>query len=76
MVQDLCLTDGLSRTASTSVSASRRPAPAVAYQPDGDAVIINGEAEKVEVASSDSQADGNVEEQATEMSERKTLLIR
>uniref|UniRef100_UPI003AAFA16B notochord granular surface n=1 Tax=Centroberyx gerrardi TaxID=166262 RepID=UPI003AAFA16B len=70
-----------SASASVSVSAPVGPAPPEAAAPGGapstgaeKAPGANGGL--VEVASSESQTDGSTDEQATEMSERKTLLIR
>ncbi|KAG8011223.1 Vimentin [Nibea albiflora] len=90
MVGNLSLTGGLHLTssssmcaASPSVSASDSSAPAATSKPDGGPSDKTGsgaekgpsaERPKVEVASSDTQTD--LEDQATEMSERKTVLIR
>ncbi|XP_035534087.1 notochord granular surface [Morone saxatilis] len=88
MVQNLSLTGGMHLTSSvgmraTSASASDSSAPATASKLDGALCDSSGSrAEKaagaggarVEVASSDTQTD--LEEQATEVSERKTVLIR
>ncbi|XP_028461564.1 notochord granular surface isoform X1 [Perca flavescens] len=79
MVRNLSLTGGLRLTSSVSMHDSS--APAATSKLDG-APSDSSRAEKaagaarVEVASSDTQTDGNVEEQATETSERKTVLIR
>lgn len=86
MVRNLSLTGGLRLTSSVSMHAASAPvsdssAPAATSKLDG-APSDSSRAEKaagaarVEVVSSDTQIDGNVEEQATETSERKTVLIR
>ncbi|KAM7368045.1 hypothetical protein PAMP_014298 [Pampus punctatissimus] len=81
MVRHLSLTGGLPLTssvslcaASASVSTSGSPAP----ERDRVGDTTRKEAEKSpskEVASSDTQTGSNLEQQATETSERKTLLI-
>ncbi|KAM9840277.1 notochord granular surface [Aulostomus maculatus] len=85
MVLNLSLTGGSSlvsssslKAASTSMLASGSGGHAVASQLDAAADGISKDAEKAPRAelSSDSQTDGNSEGQATELSERKTLLIR
>ncbi|XP_070782362.1 notochord granular surface [Enoplosus armatus] len=91
MVGNLSLTGGLHLTSSASVraasaSVSGSSAPAETSKLDGthsdttgngaEKAPGAGEAARVEVASSDTQTDGNLEEQATETSERKTVLIR
>ncbi|XP_059212748.1 notochord granular surface [Centropristis striata] len=70
-------------SASASASVSESSAPAAALKLDeGPSGTTSGGAEKapgaarVETASSDTQTDGILEEQATETSERKTVLIR
>lgn len=90
MVRHLSLTGGLPLTssvslhaASASLSASDCPAAVAVSEQDGvgdttskvEKAASASEA-RVEVASSDAQIDGNLQEQATETSERKTLLIR
>uniref|UniRef100_A0A8D3AAB2 Notochord granular surface n=1 Tax=Scophthalmus maximus TaxID=52904 RepID=A0A8D3AAB2_SCOMX len=91
MVHYLCLTGGLSLTSSVSMraasaSALESHAPAATSElRDASSERGSGAAEKpvdarrarVEVVSSDTQTDGSLDsKQATEMSERKTLLIR
>ncbi|KAL7388061.1 hypothetical protein ABVT39_006523 [Epinephelus coioides] len=87
MVQNLSLTGGRHLTSSVSVhasaSASDSSDPAATSKLDGPpSATTSSKTEKsagvarVEVASSDTQTDGDVEEQATETSERKTVLIR
>lgn len=90
MVHYLCLTGGLSLTSSVSMraasaSALESHAPAATSElRDASSERGSGAAEKpvdarrarVEVVSSDTQTDGSLDsKQATEMSERKTLLI-
>lgn len=84
MVGNLSLTGGLHLTSSVcAASPSDSSAPTATSKPDvGPSDKTGGGAEKapsaggpkVEVASSDTQTD--LEGQATEMSERKTVLIR
>lgn len=90
MVGNLSLTGGLHLTSSagvraTSASASDSSVPAASSKLDpASSDMASSGAEKapgaggpqLKVASSDTQTDGNLEEQATEMSERKTVLIR
>lgn len=87
MVQNLSLTGGRHLTSSVSVhasaSASDSSDTAATSKLDGPpSATTSSKTEKsagaarVEVASSDTQTDGDVEEQATETSERKTVLIR
>ncbi|XP_038582312.1 notochord granular surface isoform X2 [Micropterus salmoides] len=89
MVGNLSLTGGLHLTSSagvraTSASASDSSVPAASSKLDpASSDMASSGAEKapgaggpqLKVASSDTQTDGNLEEQATEMSERKTVLI-
>uniref|UniRef100_A0A8C9ZXP9 Notochord granular surface n=1 Tax=Sander lucioperca TaxID=283035 RepID=A0A8C9ZXP9_SANLU len=70
MVRNLSLTGGLRLTSSVSMHAASAPVS------DSSAPAKAAGAARVEVVSSDTQIDGNVEEQATETSERKTVLIR
>ncbi|XP_041815168.1 notochord granular surface [Chelmon rostratus] len=86
LVRNLSLTGGLHLTSSVGMraaSASNNSAPAAISKLDGapgdstgsgaEKALSAGQA-RVEVVSSDTQT--NLEEQATEMSERKTVLIR
>lgn len=84
MVHNLSLIGGLPLTSSVSLqSASSSPA-ATSERDEGPGDKKSGDAEKaatasprkVETASSDTQTDLGAEEQATETSERKTVLIR
>lgn len=92
MVQNLSLTGGLDLTSgvsvcassgSASVSVSDSSAPAATLKLDGapgestgssDEKVLGTGGAQVKVAASDTVTD--LEEQATEMSERKTVLIR
>ncbi|XP_071764432.2 notochord granular surface [Centroberyx gerrardi] len=92
MVHSMSLLGGRSIASSASISAASASASVSVSAPVGpappEAAALGGApstgAEKapgangglVEVASSESQTDGSTDEQATEMSERKTLLIR
>ncbi|XP_056219435.1 notochord granular surface [Seriola aureovittata] len=87
MVHNLSLTRGLHLTSAVSMCAASASASAPAMSTkldDAPTDTSSSGAEKapgagtarVEVASSDTQTDGSLEEQATEMSERKTVLIR
>ncbi|XP_040921143.1 notochord granular surface [Toxotes jaculatrix] len=87
MVQNLSLTGRLltSSVSMHAASASDSTAPATASKlDDAPSDRSRSKTEKApgasraggEVASSDNQTDGSLEEQATEMSERKTVLIR
>ncbi|KAA8583157.1 hypothetical protein FQN60_015703 [Etheostoma spectabile] len=71
MVQNLSLTGGLRLTSAPAATPKLNEAPGDSCR----AEKVAGAAQ-VEVASSDTQPDGNVKEQATEMTERKTVLIR
>merc|ERR1719357_2192956 len=76
----LSLTGGLALTSSVnlraaSVSASDSPAPAAVSERDGVGDTTRKGAEKAPSASGDTQTDRNLKKQATETSERKTLLI-
>ncbi|XP_045916392.1 notochord granular surface isoform X2 [Micropterus dolomieu] len=83
MVGNLSLTGGLHLTSSAGVRAASASAASSKLDPASSDMACSG-AEKapgaggpqLKVASSDTQTDGNLEEQATEMSERKTVLIR
>ncbi|XP_029281877.1 notochord granular surface [Cottoperca gobio] len=86
MVRDLSLTGGLHLTSgvcmhAASASVSDSSATAATSKIDGEpggtgsSGAEKGDAQ-VEMASSDTQTDGDLGEQATEMSERKTVLIR
>lgn len=90
MVRNLSITGGLHLTSSVSVRAASASASASASVSDSSAPVATSKLDdtsgsgtekapgaagaRVEVASSDTQTD--LEDQATEMSERKTVLIR
>lgn len=86
MVRNQSLTGGLRLTSSVHVAsglASDSPAPAatskVEESPSGTSSGRDEKApggRRVEVASSDTQTDCSLEEQATKKTERKTVLIR
>lgn len=88
MVQNLCITGGSHLTSSVSMRAASASASSVSdssatSKPGGNPSGTSSSgaekaagAPRVEVSSSDTQTDGNLEEQATETSERKTVLIR
>lgn len=89
MVGHLCLTGGLSITSSgstrvVSASASGTSGDSTASQPipklniphSDTSQSTDDKAAEVAVSSPDTQTEGGIVEQATETSERKTLLIR
>ncbi|CAB1424507.1 unnamed protein product [Pleuronectes platessa] len=86
MVRNLSLTGGLCLTSSVSMQAASALAPKVTISKldevpsekssSGAEKPIDAGIPRVEVVSSDTQTDGDLGDQATEMSERKTLLIR
>ncbi|XP_054474395.1 notochord granular surface [Anoplopoma fimbria] len=83
MAKNLSLTGGLRLTSGVcmhAASASDSSAPAATSKLDGASTSGGAEkapaAARVEVSSSDNQTDGYFEEQSTETSERKTVLIR
>lgn len=78
MVQSLSLTGGLQRPSSDSKCALSAPSKLGGSLSDtsGNSTERAAGAGRIAAASSDIQADGNLEKQATVMSKRKTVLIR